>query len=85
MKDYHGKTHLVKSLGLVSMDEFENAYNDMSLSSDKLPVASTVIPAGVNSNGKPGFYAWIFYEVSEKTVQAEEKKLEEAETKLEMD
>ena len=67
MKCYRGKGHYVKYLGIVNGEEFERLYNEMSNSSDKLPVASTLL-----MNTDDSAQAWIFYET--KTEEVKEKK-----------
>ena len=59
MKDYFGKGHYVKYLGCITQEKFEELYNEMSNSKDKLPVASTIHPF---DNTRVN--AWIFYETA---------------------
>jgi len=73
MKDFRGNDKLVMYLGVVTGKQFEQKYNELSKSEDKLPVASNLIPILVDSDEAHSiFHAWIFYE----TVQKKEVKLE---------
>jgi len=44
MLNWKGKISYTKRLGVVTMAEFEKAYNDMTDSEDKCPVASNIYP-----------------------------------------
>lgn len=74
MLDFRGKQHLVKYLGIVTGEQFEELYNEMTNSDDKLPVASTILPLGFK-DGVQKVQAWIFYEVIPKEEPVPEKKL----------
>jgi len=63
MKDFRNNEKLVVFLGPVTGKEFQDRYIDMSMSKDKLPVASTIIPIqNKGEEAQPLFFAWIFYE-----------------------
>lgn len=75
MKNYNGLNGYTKYLGIVTGEEFEQAYNDMSDSPDKLPIASTILPVHtipLNEDAKPLAQAWIFYQTKK---EEEEKKM----------
>lgn len=72
MKDFRGKMHYVTCYEEITWRDFNRVYNEMSISKDKLPVASTV-QALTDSNGctlrnaenKPVYDVAIFYEMHE--------------------
>jgi hypothetical protein len=87
MKDFRGNSKLVKAFRELTVHEFAEAYNELSMSPDKLPVASTPIPIieeggkGVMFEGKQ-LYNWLlFYETKESPTQETKKPV----TKLSME
>jgi len=79
MKDFRGKSHYVKYLGIVTGKEFEEKYNIMSDSPGILPVASSF-----EKNTADSFHAWIFYETEPSVQQEEIKKEEKKPIKIEL-
>lgn len=59
-RDYHNKLRCVVYLGVLTGKEFEQKYMEISNSPDKVPVASTLLPVGGDSQK---VMAWIFYEM----------------------
>ena len=75
--DYNGLFSGVKYLGIITGKEFEEAYNEMSASPDKTPVASTVLPVRSNVQSSvigTKIQAWIFYKVREPQGSSKPKK-----------
>jgi len=64
MKDFHGKTRACEVFERITLQEFKKAYTCISLSTDKVPVASTVFPITDSAGMTTGKYnAIIFFEI----------------------